>query len=72
MGLERADGAQLAITFAFAQIEAGTERDRIAKPTAAIVRVCLGSLRAILANTAGNIAAAPLIQWMQAHHWLFN
>jgi hypothetical protein len=55
-----------------ADVDALEAQSRSPRPKAAIVQVCLTSLRAVLANTAGNIAAAPLIQWMQAHEWVLK
>lgn len=55
-----------------ADVDALDAQSRSSRPKTAIVQVCLTSLRAVLANTAGNIAAAPLIAWMQAHQWLLK
>lgn len=52
-----------------ATLEAQTRSPR---PKGAIVKACLASLRSLVANTAGNIAAAPLIQWMQVHEWFLR
>ena len=52
-----------------ATLEAQSESPR---PKIGIVQVCLTSLRALLANTAGNVAAAPLINWLNAHDWLLR
>ncbi len=47
-------------------------QSRSPRPKLSVVKVCLASVQAVLANTAGNIAAAPLIQWLAAHHWLLK
>jgi hypothetical protein len=51
-----------------AGVEAQSQSPR---PKLPIVQMCLTSLRAVLANTAGDLAAAPLIEWMKLHHWMF-
>lgn len=55
-----------------AEVTALEAQSQSPRPKITVVQVCLASLRALLANTAGNVAAAPLIEWMRAHDWLLR
>jgi hypothetical protein len=55
---------------ALADIEVVEAQTRSSRPKIEMVKMALASLRALVANTAGNVAAAPLIDWLHVHHWM--